>query len=72
MKDMDDLNVLWFDVIICVIEYVFQIVKFVEKIVEKGFVYEVDGFIYFDIIVFEKVGNIYVCLCFENWNDKFF
>lgn len=70
MQDMDDLNVLRPDVITRVTEYVPQIVKFVERIVDKGFAYEADGSIYFDILAFEKAGNTYARLRPENRNDK--
>ncbi|KAH8177153.1 tRNA synthetases class I (C) catalytic domain-containing protein [Sarocladium implicatum] len=70
MQDMDDLNVLRPDVVTRVTEYVPQIVKFVERIVEKGFAYEADGSIYFDILAFEKAGNTYARLRPENRNDK--
>jgi cysteinyl-tRNA synthetase len=70
MEDMDALNVMRPDVITRVTEYVPQIVKFVEKIVDKGFAYEAEGSVYFDIAAFEKGGNTYARLKPENKNDE--
>ncbi|KAK0640751.1 tRNA synthetases class I (C) catalytic domain-containing protein [Cercophora newfieldiana] len=69
-KDMSDLNVLPPDEVTRVTEYVPQIVTFVEKIVEKGFAYEANGSVYFDISAFEKAGNTYARLRPESKNDK--
>jgi cysteinyl-tRNA synthetase len=68
--DMDALNVLRPDVVTRVTEYVPQIVKFVEQIVDKGFAYESEGSVYFDIAAFESAGNTYARLRPENRNDK--
>ncbi|KAJ2902211.1 hypothetical protein MKZ38_000945 [Zalerion maritima] len=68
--DMDALNVLRPDVVTRVTDYVPQIAKFVEKIVEKGFAYEAEGSVYFDIAAFEKAGNTYARLRPESRNDK--
>ena len=70
MEDMDALNVLRPDVITRVTEYVPQIVSFVEQIVKKGFAYEAEGSVYFDIAAFEKAGNPYARLRPENKNDE--
>lgn len=69
-KDMQDLNVLPPDQVTRVTEYVPQIVKFVERIVEKGFAYEAEGSVYFDISAFEKAGNTYARLRPDSKNDK--
>lgn len=69
-KDMDALNVLRPDVVTRVTEYVPQIAKFVERVVEKGFAYEAEGSVYFDISAFEKAGNTYARLRPESRNDK--
>ncbi|RYP05309.1 hypothetical protein DL764_003907 [Monosporascus ibericus] len=68
--DMDALNVLRPDVITRVTEYVPQIVSFVKQIVDKGFAYEAEGSVYFDITAFEKAGNTYARLRPESRNDK--
>ncbi|KAK4185831.1 hypothetical protein QBC35DRAFT_516637 [Podospora australis] len=68
--DMTALNVLPPDAVTRVTEYVPQIVSFVEKIVEKGFAYEANGSVYFDIAAFEKAGNTYAKLRPESKNDK--
>ena len=60
--DMDALNVLRPDVITRVTEYVPQIVSFVKQIADKGFAYESEGSVYFDIAAFEKAGNPYARL----------
>ncbi|KAI1340880.1 tRNA synthetases class I (C) catalytic domain-containing protein [Xylariaceae sp. FL0016] len=68
--DMNALNVMPPDVITRVTEYVPAIAKFVEKVVEKGFAYEAEGSVYFDIGAFEKAGNTYARLRPESRNDK--
>ncbi len=68
--DMDALNVLRPDVVTRVTEYVPQIVGFVKQIVDKGFAYESEGSVYFDIAAFEKAGNPYARLRPESRNDK--
>ncbi|KAI1178401.1 cysteinyl-tRNA synthetase [Nemania sp. FL0916] len=69
-EDMDNLNVLRPDVVTRVTEYVPQIASFVERVVEKGFAYEAEGSVYFDIAAFEKAGNTYARLRPESRNDK--
>lgn len=68
--DMDALNILRPDLITRVTEYVPQIAKFVEGIVDKGFAYEAEGSVYFDIAAFEAAGNTYARLRPESRNDK--
>ena len=68
--DMDALNVLRPDAITRVTEYVPRIVSFIEGIISKGFAYEANASVYFDIDAFEKAGNVYARLRPESKNDK--
>lgn len=70
MDDMDALNVLRPDAVTRVTEYVPQIVDFVDRIVKKGFGYEAEGSVYFDIAAFEKAGNTYARLSPQSRGDK--
>jgi len=70
MEDMRDLNVEAPTVITRVSDYMPHIVRFVEKVISKGFAYEADGSVYFDIAAFEKAGNSYAHLRPDSRNDK--
>ena len=52
--DMSRLNILPADVLTRVSEYVPEIIKFTEKIIENGYAYESNGSVYFDTIKFHK------------------
>jgi cysteinyl-tRNA synthetase len=70
LEDMGNLNVMPADVITRVTEYVPQIADFVKVMEKKGFAYEADGSVYFDIAAFEKEGNTYAHLRPESRNDQ--
>ncbi|KAJ5050752.1 uncharacterized protein L3040_002623 [Drepanopeziza brunnea f. sp. 'multigermtubi'] len=69
MEDMQSLNVLKPDIITRVTAYCEHIVRYVDKIVQKGFAYETEGSVYFDIAAFEKAGNPYARLRPDSKND---
>ncbi|KAF2077550.1 hypothetical protein CYY_001168 [Polysphondylium violaceum] len=56
-EDMKCLNVLPPDALTRVTEYVPQIVKYVEKIIENGYAYESKGSVYFDTVAYSKVHD---------------
>ncbi|KAJ3189151.1 hypothetical protein HDU85_002776 [Gaertneriomyces sp. JEL0708] len=56
-KDMDALNVRRPDVLTRVSEYVPEIVTYIEKIVQNGYGYVVDGSVYFDTVRFHNSPN---------------
>jgi len=56
-NDMKALNVELPDVITRVSEFVPEIVKFIEKIIENGFAYESNGSVYFDVKKFNDHEN---------------
>lgn len=68
-EDMDALNILPPDQLTRVTEYVPQVIRFAERIMENGFAYATpDGSVYFDIDSFEKAGHSYSRL--EPWNKN--
>jgi len=56
-EDMKVLNVLPPDALTRVTEYVPQIIKYVEKIIENGYAYESKGSVYFDTVAYSKVHD---------------
>ncbi|KAJ1507706.1 hypothetical protein HMI54_006960 [Coelomomyces lativittatus] len=67
MKDMKALGVRPPDVLTRVSEYVPEIIRFVESIIQKGFAYVVDGSVYFDTAKFHSTpGHAYAKL--EPWS----
>ncbi|KAJ2720455.1 cysteinyl-tRNA synthetase [Coemansia sp. Benny D115] len=58
--DMDALNVRRPNVLTRVSEFVPEIVDFVQRIIDKGYAYEVNGSVYFDVAAFDgHDGNFY-------------
>jgi len=53
-EDMDALNILPADCLTRVSEYVPENVDFISKIIERGFAYESNGSVYFDVAKFDK------------------
>ncbi|RKP14727.1 tRNA synthetases class I (C) catalytic domain-containing protein, partial [Piptocephalis cylindrospora] len=52
-QDMKALRVRPADIVTRVSEYIPEIVQFVEKIIERGYAYEADGSVYFDVAAFK-------------------
>merc|ERR1719402_2163737 len=57
-KDMQDLNVLPADCLTRVSEYVPEIVVYIEKIIERGYAYESNGSVYFDVGKFDSKPSL--------------
>ncbi len=58
LKDMQELNVRKADVHPKVTDHIEEIVRFVEKLVDAGYAYVVDGDVYFHVPAFEKYGEL--------------
>jgi cysteinyl-tRNA synthetase len=58
LRDMRSLNLLRAEVYPRVSEHVPEIVDTVETLVEKGYAYEVDGSVYFDVTSFDGYGKL--------------
>lgn len=56
-NDMTRLNILPAHVVTRVSEYVTEIIKFIEKIIENGYAYESNSSVYFDTIKFHKTHS---------------
>lgn len=57
LDDMKNLNVELPDVITRVSEFVPEIIRFIEKIIENGYAYEANGSVYFDVKKFHEADN---------------
>ncbi|WP_049970972.1 cysteine--tRNA ligase [Haladaptatus cibarius] len=58
IRDMRDLNLKRADVYPRVSEHVPEIVDLIETLVEKGYAYESNGSVYFDVTTFEEYGKL--------------
>lgn len=52
LEDMKNLNVELPDVITRVSEFVPEIIRYIEKIIQNGYAYESNGSVYFDVMKF--------------------
>ncbi|GAB0099473.1 Cysteine--tRNA ligase, cytoplasmic [Sergentomyia squamirostris] len=69
-RDMEALNVRSPDVLTRVSEYVPQIVAFIERIIERGYAYESNGSVYFDVAHFDAhPDHFYAKLVPEAFGD---
>lgn len=59
--DMDVLNVLCFSINLCVIGYIQEQIKLIEEFIEKGYVYELVGSVYFDVWSWFEYGKFLGC-----------
>ena len=58
IEDMRGLNLLRADVYPRVSEHVPEIISLVERLIEKGYAYEANGSVYFDVTEFEDYGKL--------------
>ncbi|GAA0251372.1 cysteine--tRNA ligase [Haladaptatus pallidirubidus] len=58
IRDMRDLNLKRADVYPRVSEHVPEIIELIETLVEKGYAYESNGSVYFDVTTFEEYGKL--------------
>ena len=69
-KDMRALNVMYPNYITRVSEYIPEIIKFIEDIIKKGYAYEKNGSVYFDIEAYKKGGHMYAKLIPQDKNQN--
>ena len=67
-KDMEALNIMYPNYITRVSEYIPEIISFIEVIINKGYAYEKNGSVYFDIEQYRKGNHIYGKLVPQNQN----
>ena len=70
-KDMKNLNVQYPNYITRVSEYIPEIIEFIKKILERGYAYEKNGSVYFDIDSYEKNNHFYAKLVPQDKNKNF-
>ena len=69
-KDMRALNVMYPNYITRVSEYIPEIIKFIEEIIKKGYAYEKNGSVYFDIEAYKNGGHMYAKLVPQDKNQN--
>ena len=69
-KDMRALNVMYPNYITRVSEYIPEIIAFIETIIKKGYAYEKNGSVYFDIEEYKKGNHLYAKLVPQDKNQN--
>ena len=69
-KDMRALNVMYPNYITRVSEYIPEIIKFIQVILDRGYAYQVNGSVYFDIESYKKGGHWYAKLVPQDKNQN--
>ena len=69
-KDMRALNVMYPNYITRVSEYIPEIISFIEVIIKKGYAYEKNGSVYFDIEAYKKGNHLYAKLVPQDKNQN--
>ena len=69
-KDMRSLNIMYPNYITRVSEYIPEIIKFIEVIIQKGYGYENNGSVYFDIEQYKKGNHMYAKLVPQDKNQN--
>ena len=69
-KDMRALNVMYPNYITRVSEYIPEIISFIEEIIKKGYAYEKNGSVYFDIEAYKNGGHMYAKLVPQDKNQN--
>ena len=69
-KDMRALNIMYPNYITRVSEYIPEIISFIEEIIKKGYAYEKNGSVYFDIEEYKKGNHLYAKLVPQDKNQN--
>ena len=69
-KDMRALNIMYPNYITRVSEYIPEIISFIEVIIKKGYAYEKNGSVYFDIEEYKKGNHLYAKLVPQDKNQN--
>ena len=67
---MRALNVMYPNYITRVSEYIPEIIAFIEVIIKKGYAYEKNGSVYFDIEEYKKGNHLYAKLVLQDKNQN--